>query len=378
MLCTGVGMLLALVTLACAAAVAGTNGANDVSKGVATLAGSRLATYHQSLRWGTLWTMAGAITALSVTTTLVRTFSTGLIAGPLATSAAFPPSVAAGAFLWVLLASTTGLPVSTTHSLAGAILGTALAAGGAGGVRWTLALTTVAVPLACSPIAAAAIAYVVHASASRSLSAASRYCVCVREEPLVMLPDSPADPVAAARRVMLPLAVVDHAYACSGAETLCGVRLTDAAHWMTSAALSFARGLNDTPKIVALGVAAAGALTLGPSIVFVIVAFVMGVGSVLGGRRVTATLAERVTDVDPLEGLAASAVSAALVLAASCVALPVSTTHVASGAIVGVGLRSGSRAVRWRTVGGMAAAWLVTLPVSAAGAAAAWMVFQGW
>jgi inorganic phosphate transporter, PiT family len=371
-------MLLAVVTVGCAAAVAWANGANDVSKGVATLVGSRLSTYRQGVQWGTLWTFAGAITALAVTTTMVRTFSTGLVAGPLATSAAFPLAVAVGAFLWVVVASRTGLPVSTTHSLTGAILGTSLAAGGGGAVRWTLAFRTVVVPLACSPLAAAGIAYVVHALASRWLSVASRYCLCVRETPIVWLPDSPPASIAAARRLTLPLVVVDEARACSSPDALSGVRLTDAAHWMTSAALSFARGLNDTPKIVALAVAAAAALTLPPTTVHVVIAFVMGVGSVLTGRRVTQTLAERVTDVDPLEGLAASAVAAALVLAASFVALPVSTTHVASGAIVGVGLRSGSRAVQWGTVGSMVVAWLVTLPVSAAGAATAWIVIQRW
>jgi PiT family inorganic phosphate transporter len=177
---------------------------------------------------------------------------------------------------------------------------------------------------------------------------------------------------------MLPLVIVDEARACASAETLGGVRLTDAAHWITSGALSFARGLNDTPKIVALAMAAAATVAVaGPSL-YVVVAFVMAAGSVLGGRRVTHTLAEQVTDVDRLEGLAASAVAAALVLAASFVALPVSTTHVASGAIVGVGLRSGTRAVQWNTVRSMVTAWLVTLPVSAAGAAIAWTLIGRW
>jgi PiT family inorganic phosphate transporter len=177
---------------------------------------------------------------------------------------------------------------------------------------------------------------------------------------------------------MLPLVIVDETRACTSEETLGGVRMTDAAHWVTSGALSFGRGLNDTPKIVALAMAAAAAVSFaGPSL-YAGVAFVMGVGSFLSGRRVTETLAERVTDVDRLEGLAASAVAAALVLAASVVALPVSTTHVASGAIVGVGLRSGTRAVQWNTVRSMVTAWLVTLPVSAVGAAIAWTLMRRW
>lgn len=74
-------MLLALFTIICAAGVAWANGANDVSKGVATLVGSRLATYGQGLSWGTGWTVAGAAVALVFTSALLRTFSTGLVGG---------------------------------------------------------------------------------------------------------------------------------------------------------------------------------------------------------------------------------------------------------------------------------------------------------
>ena len=105
---------------------------------------------------------------------------------------------------------------------------------------------------------------------------------------------------------------------------------------------------------------------------YVACAVAMGAGSLIAGRRVTRTLAERVTEVEPLEGLAASGVAAALVLAASFVALPVSTTHVATCAIVGAGLGSGGHGVRWNTVSGLAAAWVITLPASAAVSAATW------
>lgn len=361
-------MPLAILTIGCAAAMAWANGANDVSKGVATLVGSRLATYAQALRWGTLWTVAGAVTALMLTTTMVKTFSTGLV-GSVGLSPAFPLAVASGAFVWVLIASRTGLPVSTTHSLTGAIVGAALAAGDVDGIRWALALKSVAVPLAFSPLAAAVMAYGLHAAVSQRLTAASRYCICRRERPLLMRDPQPGG-VAAAPLIVLPLVLVDEERVCAAGGTLeAGFHLTDAAHWMTSAALSFARGLNDAPKIVALGVAAAGGIGLGAPSLFILGALVMGAGSLISGRSVTRTLAERVADIDPLEGLAASAVAAGLVLAASVIALPVSTTHVASGAIVGVGLRCGSRAVRWTTVRSMVAAWLITVPASGIAAA---------
>src|SRR4051794_5925802 len=361
-------MPLAVLTIGCAAAVAWANGANDVSKGVATLVGSRLATYAQALRWGTACTVAGAVSALMLTTTMVTTFSTGLV-GSVSLSPVFPLAVASGAFVWVLIASKTGLPVSTTHSLTGAIVGAALAAGGVDGIQWALVLKSVAVPLALSPLVAAVIAYGLHAALSRRLTLASRYCICTRARPLLM-PEPQPGAAATPRPVMMSLVVVDEERVCAAGGTLeAGLRLTDAAHWMTSAALSFARGLNDAPKIVALGVAAAGRIGLDAPSLFIVGAVVMGAGSLISGRTVTRTLAERIAHIDPLEGLAASAVAAVLVLAASVVALPVSTTQVVCGAIVGAGLRSGSRRLQWTTLRSIVGAWLITVPASGVAAA---------
>ncbi len=365
-------MMLALFTIICAAGVAWANGANDVAKGVATLVGSRLASYRQGLMWGTIWTAAGAVAALALTTSIFRTFSTGLIDGTLARAPLFPLAVAVGAFAWVLTASRTGLPVSTTHSLIGAIVGAALAADGLHGVRWPLVVGAVAAPLALSPIVAAGLSYLVHTLANRRLPAAARYCVCVTERPLIGVPMEGLASAVAVQPVVWPLVVDDEQRACATEETISAVRVTDGLHWVTTATLSFARGLNDTPKIAALAIAAAAALGVAAPPLYLIGAVVMGAGSYLGGRRVTETLAERVTEIDPLEGLAASGVAAALVLVASFVALPVSTTHVASGAIVGAGLRSGRGAVRWSTVSSIIAAWAITLPASAVVSAAAW------
>ena len=370
-------MLLALFTIFCAAGVAWANGANDVSKGVATLVGSRLATYRQGLSWGTGWTMAGAAVALVFTSALLRTFSTGLVSGEVAESQLFPLSVAAGAFTWVLFASRTALPVSTTHSLAGAIIGAGIAAAGLSGVRWTLVLATVALPLAVSPLLAAGLTCCAHGAARRRLSAAARYCVCVVQRPVAALAGgglpTPAGSVAATSRLAsLPVVVMDQERACAREQEVTGVRVTDAAHWMTSAALSFARGLNDTPKIVALAMVAAMGAGIGAAPLYTACAVAMGAGSLIAGRRVTRTLAERVTEVATLEGLAASGVAAGLVLAASFVALPVSTTHVATGAIVGAGLGSSGDGVRWNTVSNLVAAWVITLPASSAISAATW------
>jgi PiT family inorganic phosphate transporter len=148
----------------------------------------------------------------------------------------------------------------------------------------------------------------------------------------------------------------------------------DAMHWLSAAATSFARGLNDAPKILALGIVAGAAAGVSMFGFYALVAVAMGLGSLLAGFRVTETLACKVTKMDHAEGFAANVITALLVGTASAFALPVSTTHVSSSAIVGVGLRNGGKNLRWKTVREMALAWLVTLPVSALVAAGVyWM-----
>jgi inorganic phosphate transporter, PiT family len=111
---------------------------------------------------------------------------------------------------------------------------------------------------------------------------------------------------------------------------------------------------------------------LSQSALYVLIALAMGAGSYLAGARVTETLAANVTRMAPGEGFAANLVTALLVAAASTLGLPVSTTHVASSAIIGLGLHN--RDVRWRMVSDMLVAWLVTIPVAAS---IAWLAMSG-
>src|SRR6266542_2370781 len=152
-------MIFALLLLTIAVAFA--NGANDVSKGIATLVGSGLSNYRAAVVWGSLCTVAGALTAGLASQALVATFSgKGILAHP--TSApAFLVAVAAGAIGWLVIATRTGLPVSTTHSLAGALVGAALVGGGWGGVMWSALAKKIALPLLASPLMSLALLLVV-------------------------------------------------------------------------------------------------------------------------------------------------------------------------------------------------------------------------
>ena len=354
--------MIILLTIAAMALLAFANGANDVSKGIATLAGSGRATYRQALAWGTLWTALGAAASIVIAFGLVSAFTSALVTPDVLALPTFALGAAAGAAAWVLFASRVGLPVSTTHALTGAIVGVAVAAGGTAAVQWPLLAAAVAAPLALSPIASAAIAFGVHGLAARTAPA----CVCVDDGVGVALHSN-----GTVSAVVTPAVAVGRG--CAPAAGRVRLMAGPITHRGAAAALSFARGVNDNAKIAALGALAFASLGGGVIWAFLVAGLAMTAGSYLAGLRVSRTLAERVVHMDADSGLAGALVSAGLVLAASFYVLPVSTTHVATGAIVGAGLRQGNGAVEWRTVGGLVSAWVVTLPIAAAfGAAAVW------
>jgi PiT family inorganic phosphate transporter len=327
-------MLLILTLL-----LAFANGANDVSKGIATLVGSGVSSYRAAVIWGSCCTVLGALLSALMSRGLVETFSgRGLLVQQISTPS-FLLAVACGAIGWLLIATWTGLPVSTTHALVGALIGAA----GVSGVQWSAIATKVAIPLAASPLIALGLLFVL-----TPLLRPMNVCVCVEQSAAVV-----ADGVSL--REMSSSVVVAPEAACTNAVARVGA--IDAMHWLSAGATSFFRGLNDTPKIVALGIASSASM-------FPLAAVAMGLGSLLAGLRVTRTLASKVTPMTPANGFAANVVTSLLVGLASRFALPVSTTHVSSGAIIGIGI-SQKNGLRWKTVGEMGLAWVVTLPVSA-------------
>jgi PiT family inorganic phosphate transporter len=148
-------------------------------------------------------------------------------------------------------------------------------------------------------------------------------------------------------------------------------RAIDALHFISAGAVCFARGLNDTPKIVALLI---GAKALGAIVGLPLVGLAMAVGGVLGARRVAETMAKKITPLNAGQGFIASMTTAGLVIAASRFGLPVSTTHVATGSIFGIG--AATRQARARTVVAILTAWVTTLPLGAALGAASFIALR--
>jgi PiT family inorganic phosphate transporter len=154
----------------------------------------------------------------------------------------------------------------------------------------------------------------------------------------------------------------------------------DTIHWLSSGLASLARGANDAPKIVAM-LLLSNAVAARPDAFFQVaafagVAFAMGLGSYWGGLRVTEVLAEKVTRMDHAEGLSANLITSSLVMVSATLGLPVSTTHISSSAIIGIGLLNGFKTIRWTTVRDMILAWIVTLPASALFACLAYLALS--
>jgi len=345
------GALLIALTLGLAFA----NGANDVSKGISTLVGSGVTDYRRAVIWGSLWTLLGALLASLLASGLVATFSgRGLLVTP-PEGHAFLTAVGLGAIGWLLIATRTGLPVSTTHALVGGLCGAGIAAGGVHGVLWGAVGAKAAIPLATSPLISLALMGAAFPLIRVGFRRFDRYCVCLERQELVVATASGA----AAIQEIRTSAVVGRD--CPP-QVLTRVGVMDSLHWVSSGLTNLFRGLNDAPKVLALGLAAAGVAGLQGTSLYFLVALAMGAGSYLAGARVTGTLANKVTPMTPSDGFAANLVTSVLVASASSLGVPVSTTHVSSSSIIGIGLHH--RSVRWRTVIDVLLAWVVTLPVA--------------
>ncbi len=353
------------------------NGANDNFKGVATLFGSGTRDYPNALRWATVTTVAGSLASIVIGAGLVAKFSgKGLVPDAVLADPGFALSVGFAAAGTVLLATRFGLPVSTTHALVGGLVGAGLAAQGMSGVNLAALGEAFLAPLLIAPIAAAvltAIAYPLANWTRRALGVSRDTCVCVGDEVRVVVPEARAGLAASVVAAPLPSLTVGNAEACverySGRVVGVNVQaLLDRLHVLSAGAVCFARGLNDTPKVVALLITAQA---LHVPLASLIVTVAIAIGGLISARRVAETMSHGITGMNHGQGFTANLATAVLVIWASRWGLPVSTTHVSCGSLFGIGVVTGQ--ARWGTIGAIALAWVTTLPVAAALTAAAYL-----
>lgn len=371
--------MTAVLVLLVGAFLACVNGANDVSKGVATLVGSGVTDYRRAISWGAAWTAAGGFLGALFAGAMLTTFGNGLLAPGTTPTFAAALAVVLGAAGWVLFATLTGLPVSTTHAIVGSLTGVAALAYGADAVRWSALSGKVFLPLLVSPFAALLLTgLLLRATRSRSGGTEARAdCLCAEVEPTVVVAGEAGSFLSSALApAELKLRVTTGPSEVCATSHPAAARLTlDHLHWLTSGATSLARGMNDAPKMVALLVAAsalAGQAAIPSPTLFAVVTVSMVVGSLVAGQRVTHVLAEKVTAMDHREGFSANLVTAGLVTAGAIYGLPMSTTHVSSGGIISAGSARGS--LNRKTLRDILLAWFVTLPAAAGLGMAAYLV----
>jgi len=358
-------MPLAAIVIAAALWLAYSNGANDNFKGVATLYGSETTTYRGALAWATLATFAGSLASVFVARRLVVAFSgKGLVPDALAGSPEFAAAVGLGAALTVLLATRIGMPTSTTHALIGGLLGAGLAARAP--LESGVLVSRFAIPMLISPVLALVIAgslYPGLRALRRRLGVTKETCVCLTDgagAPVEVQPDgalamSAPAPALATGRVERCRERYDGEVAGISAQTT-----LDAMHYVSAGAVCFSRALNDTPKVAAVLLTTAA---FAPSLGIAAAGVAMAVGGLVHSRRVAETMSRRITDLNPGQGFTANVTTAGLVLFASNLGVPVSTTHVSCGSIFGIGLAN--RSARGRTISSILATWVTTLPVAA-------------
>jgi len=358
------------------------NGANDNFKGVATLFGSGTTAYRPAMVWATATTFAGSLASLMLASGLVKSFSgKGLVPDAIAHGLNFHGAVAFAAGSTVILATVLGFPISTTHALTGALVGAGWAAGWGTGttlVNLSALKNTFILPLLLSPGVAIVTSILLYGSLhtlSQRLGLSRETCVCVvpaADEGVL----NPATPLALDwdgsgtlggtldAVPSLPQIKVDRSAFCAQRYTgkILGLQaqgILDGVHFLSAGVVSFARGLNDTPKLLSLVVLVQA---LPPQGYGLGIGLVMALGGWLSARRVAETMSQKVTDIYPSQGLCANLVTGALVICASRWGLPVSTTHVSVGSIFGGGVISGT--AHPQVFLQVLLSWVLTLPIA--------------
>jgi PiT family inorganic phosphate transporter len=379
-------------------------GANDVANAMATSVGSKALTIRQAIMAAAVFEFLGAVLAGGAVTATIRTgiVDAGLFAGTpeLLVYGMLASLLAAG--IWLLIASRNGWPVSTTHSIVGAIVGFAAVGVGVDAVQWNQ-VGAIVLSWVISPVTAGLIAFLIYESVQRlilrqddPLEKAKRYVpyyifLAAFTTTLVTLLKGLSHvglEISVANSYFLAVAIAA-SIALVGALAIRRIKpdpkIEKKQHFytvervfavlmiVTACSMAFAHGSNDVanaigPLAAVISVAQTG-LVGSKSAVPVWVLMLGGSGIVIGlatyGRQVIATVGEKITQLTPSRGFAAELAAASTIVIASGTGMPISTTHTLVGAVLGVGLARGIDAIDLRVVGRIMISWVVTIPAGA-------------
>jgi PiT family inorganic phosphate transporter len=309
------------IVVATALAFDFTNGFHDTANAVATSISTRAMAPRVAVTIAAALNFVGAFISLAVAATI----ASGIVdAGLITLEIVFSGLI--GAIAWNLLTWYFGLPSSSSHALIGGVVGAAFAAEGSKAVLGDGLIEKVVVPALVAPVLAMITA---------GIAILVIYRIVGRQRPSTVSR---------------------------------GFRLGQI---ISGSLFSLSHGTNDAQKtmgIIALALVANGNLAPGedpPTWVILCAATAIALGTYVGGWRIIRTMGTRIIKMDPAQGFAAQSAGAAVILSASHVGFPLSTTHVISGGIMGAGAAKRISAVRWGVAGNIVVAWVLTLPASA-------------
>ena len=315
-------LVILVISIGLALAYAYANGMNDAANAVATVISTRALSPVTAIIMGATLNFAGALMGTAV----AKTIGKGIIDPDLMTQYAVLSAIAASV-IWVFFATRLGLPVSVSHSLVAAVVGSGVAVAGWDGLN-TAVVVKVLLALALSPL---------FGFVGGFLLMILLFWVLRRRAPATV----------------------------NGTGSKLQI--------LSAAFLSFSHGRNDGQNamgIIALAWVVYQAHRLGTSqeleIAFWMIAvsaITIGLGTGIGGWKVIRTLGMRVTRLEPIHGFAANTTAVAVIEAATSIGMPVSTTHTSASTIMGVGASRRSSAVRWGVTRSIGLAWLVTYPI---------------
>jgi PiT family inorganic phosphate transporter len=310
-----------------------TNGFHDTGNAMATSIATGALGPRTAVAISGLLNFVGAFLSLAVAATI----ASGLVDTADVTLQVVAAGLAGG-IIWNLVTWLFGIPSSSSHALIGGVIGSTIAAAGGSAVLWKGLVSKVILPAVFSPIIAALVAaagtYLLY-RITRSMTEGSR----------------------------------KHGFRIGQIGSACMV--------------SLAHGTNDAQKtmgVITLALIANGTLSKGanaPIWVIVSCALAISLGTYLGGWRVIRTLGKGLVEIESPQGMAAESASAAIILLSSSFGYSLSTTHVATGSIIGTGLGKRGAEVRWNVAGRMATAWVFTLPAAALVGAGAYGLADG-
>ncbi len=390
-------------------------GANDVANAMATSVGSRALTIKQAILVAAVFEFLGAVLAGGAVTSTIRKgiVDSSLLEGSpeLLIYGMLSALLAAGT--WLLVASRKGWPVSTTHSIVGAIVGFAAVGIGVDAVKWGQ-VGTIVMSWVVSPLTAGFIAFLIYQSVLRlvlqhdnPLARAKRWVpvyiflaaftitlvTILKGLSHVGLDIDTRDSYLLAAGIAVIIASIGAFFiqrieADSEAEQdqhfhtverVFGILMV-----ITACSMAFAHGSNDVanaigPLAAVVSVAQSGVIAA-QSALPIWILFVGGVGIVIGlatfGRHVIATVGKKITHLTPSRGFAAELAAATTIVIASGTGIPISTTHTLVGAVLGVGLARGIEAIDLRVVANIFVSWVVTIPAGAVLAITFFFLFQ--